>query len=169
MAKETNSIGRARHRLMGLHLPNTISEYPFEVSITAWGLFAGAAALIPGLPTPSVTLQSLPVLVEHFWGLGMLLASITMAMALRPPLVRLALLARGIALAGIALLAFGVAIFAFAGWPRMLTGVLLVLVGFAALIRGSKLRADYYTALEELTIEHRNGNGHGGVQEPKEG
>jgi CHASE2 domain-containing sensor protein len=158
MTKE-KTTRKAHGRTLANHLPETVAEYPFEVSLSIWGVFIGAATLIPGVPTPSVTLRHLPAIPETLWGIGMLLGAVTMTFGLRRPAVRLALLARGLALCAVTMLAFGIMIFATQGWSRMTTTVLLVVISGATGIRAAKLRADYYSALTELTAQYRNGHG----------
>lgn len=168
MAKGTavDRIRITRKRIMATHLSVTVSEFPFEVSLSAWGLVAGVSAALPGIPALSVTLRDLPTIAEHLWGVAMFIGALTMAVGLRPPAPRFSILARGMTLTATALVAFGIAILGTVGWPRLLTGALLLMVGLASAIRASRLRADYYATVEELTIQH---DGNGGDSRPEEG
>jgi|tagenome__1003787_1003787.scaffolds.fasta_scaffold20988617_2 hypothetical protein len=145
-------IRRHRNRLLSTHLSKTVADYPLEVCAAGWGIFAGLTASFPRVQP---TLADIPPLAERLWGAAMFLAALTMLFALRPGGPRLAVLARGLRLCGFTLVSFGAAFLTADGWPKPGTGILLIAVGAAMFIRASKLRADYFTALEAVILQRR--------------
>jgi hypothetical protein len=127
-----NRRARLRRRILRLRLPLTIAEYPLEVGLSIWGLFAWINT-VTGTP-PSNSLRSLPDGVQTLWAVLMIVATLTVAFGLS---LRKSAIGRGMYLFGTTLTAYAAAIFGLTGWHSGgATGSFLLMIGLVSFLRG---------------------------------
>jgi lysylphosphatidylglycerol synthetase-like protein (DUF2156 family) len=128
---------RWRRRLFSFPLPAIVGENPLEVGMIVWAGFT-AVNLATG-DAPSNSLRALPDGLELLWAAMMVLAGVTVALALWRR--REMIVAGGMYLFAATLGAFAAAILGIAPWNRGgLTAGFLLIIGSVCFLRGWWLR-----------------------------
>lgn len=130
---------RWRRRVFRFRFPAIIGENPLEVGLITWATFAGLNAVTSG--APSNALRSLPDPLEYTWAVLMIVAAVTVGVALWKRLDHI--VASGMYLFAATLVSYSLAVLGSTGWSRGATvAVLLFILGTVCFLRGWWLKED---------------------------
>lgn len=136
-------------RFMRQKFPSDVADYPFETILSIWGIFSALTVSIDRA-SGSSTLSDLPHALQVVWGILMGLAAVTIAIGLNRRLYDI--VAAGLYLMSIVLIAYASAVIGFAGWSRGgLTAGLVFSIGAICYVRGWWLKTRGRIAQQEAT------------------
>lgn len=147
---------RRRDRWIIRHVPISVVEYPLESVLAVWGMITGSQVIF-GVSTPSIA--DLPWPLPLTWSLLMLAAGMYIIHGLRKRAYA-SLVASGISMFGWILLAYAVAIAAFAQDLRKSLTIILLLGAVAVF---TFVRAWFLRARDDLLVETFNHGSSNGV------